>query len=200
MSERLSTVSYLILILVNILIALMALFSIGIFDGHSQQLDWAMLHLDPIKQNKSKIFEYIRSNCSQLINEYPEFSTFPKVALCDHYSFSVKLGKIVVILSILYDIYLLYGLYNVYRLAIIVTGIMSTFIFYINFINNEWTLQLLECILILLGFVMIIGQYLLPNFDEYVKNQWLKFNNWLLKKKNDHIVNNIHNKKEKHQD
>ncbi|CAF2655227.1 unnamed protein product [Rotaria sp. Silwood2] len=161
----------------------MVLFSIGIFYGHSQQLDWAMLRFDPIKQNKSKIFEYIRSNCSQLINEYPEFSTFPKVELCHHYSFSLKLGKIVVILTILYDIYLLYGLYNAYRLAIIVMGIMLTFIFYINFINNEWTLQLLECILILFGFVMIIGQYLLPNFDEYLKNQWLKFNNWLSKKK-----------------
>jgi hypothetical protein len=144
MSQRLSTGSYIILIMVNAFIAVMALFSMGIFYGHSQQLDWAMLRLDSSKRNRSKILEYIRSNCSQLIVEYSEFYTFSKAELCDAYGFSVKLGKIVVVLSTLYDMYLLYGLYNVHRLVII---IMSTFVSYINFTNDEWILQLLESII-----------------------------------------------------
>ncbi|CAF2105310.1 unnamed protein product [Rotaria magnacalcarata] len=200
MSQRLSTGSYIILIMINISIALGAVLSMGIFHGHSQQLDWAMLRLDSFKQNRSKIFEYIRSNCSQLIVEYPEFYTFPQAELCDRYGFSLKLGKTVVVLSILYDIYLLNGLYNAHRLVIIIMGIMSTLVFYINVISDEWTVELLGSILTLLGFIMIIGQYLFPNFDEHVKKQWLKLNNRLSKNKNRHIYDNIRNKKDKHQD
>lgn len=63
MSQRLPTDSYMILLYVNILLLAMASLTIGIFYGHSNQLDWAMLRLDSFKQNRSKILEYIRLNC-----------------------------------------------------------------------------------------------------------------------------------------
>jgi hypothetical protein len=140
--------------------------------------------------------QQIRSNCSHLNIEYPEFDTPPKVELCDDYGLSIKLGKLVVILSSLYNVYLFYDLYDAHRSAITIVGIMSIFLFYVNCTNNEYVLLLLESILIVLGFLIIIGHYLLPDFDNYLKKQWLKLNNWLSKNKNDHIYDNTHNKKD----
>jgi len=170
----------------------MATLSIGIFYGHSNQLDWAMLRLDPFKQNRSKVLEYIRSNCSQLVVEYPEFYTFPEAELCETYGFSLKLGKVVVVLSILYNTYILYRLFGLPRLPLIIMGVTSTFLFYTTFTNNERTLQSLVSVLILLDFVMISGHNLFPNFDEHVKKQWLNLNNWLSKNKNGHFDGNNH--------
>ncbi|CAF3944975.1 unnamed protein product [Rotaria sp. Silwood1] len=171
MSQRLPTDSYMILLYINILLLAMGSLSIGIFLGHSNQLDWAMMRLDAFKQNRSKILEYIRSDCSQLIVEYPEFYTYPEAELCVTYGFSLKLGKLVVILSILYNTYLLYRLFDLPPLPLIVSGVTLTFLFYITFTNNEWTLQALESILILLGFIMISGHNLFLNIDEHMKKE-----------------------------
>jgi hypothetical protein len=199
MSKQLSRGSFAIIIWINMLLGFMAAYSIGIFYGHSKNLDYVMLHLDSYKQNRSKILEYIRSNCSQLIIEYPEFDIFSQVDLCKSYGFSLKLGKVVVVLSILYDTYLLHGLFGSPPLPLITMGVTPTFLFYTTFRNNEWTLQMLESFLIVLGFIMITVQCLCPTFDEHVK-QCLKFSNWLSKNKNSHIYDGMHNEKKKHQD
>jgi hypothetical protein len=196
MPKQLSAGLYTILLLVNTLIVAMSSFSMGRLHRHSINLDEAILRLKPFQQNRSKILQQIRSNCSHLTIEYPEFDTAPKIELCDDYGLSIKLGKLVVILSSLYNAYLFYDLYDAHRSAITIVGIMSIFLFYVNCTNNEYVLLLLESILIVLGFLIIIGHYLLPDFDNYLKKQWLKLNNWLSKNKNDHIYDNIHNKKD----
>jgi hypothetical protein len=199
MSQQLSRGSYAILLWVNMLLVMMAAYSVGRFYAHSKNLDYAMLRLDLCKQNRSKILEYMRSNCSQLIVEYPEFYISPHVKLCEVYGFSLKLGKVVVVLSILYDIYLLHRLFGLPPLPLIIMGAISTFLFYITFTNNECILQILESFLIVLGCIMIPVQYSFPTFDEHVK-QWLNLNNWLSKNKNSHIYDCIHKEKNKHQD
>ncbi|CAF1445971.1 unnamed protein product, partial [Rotaria sordida] len=124
-----------------------------------------------IEQGKDYEIINAGSDCSQLIVEYPEFYTYPEAELCVTYGFSLKLGKLVVILSILYNAYLLYRLFDLPPLPLIVSGVTLTFLFYITFTNNEWTLQALESILILLGFIMISGHNLFLNIDEHMKKE-----------------------------
>jgi hypothetical protein len=200
MPKQLSTGLYFILLFVNIFIRFIASFYTGALHRHSINLDGAILRLKPFQQNRSKILQLIRSNCSHLTIEYPEFDTASQIELCDGYGLSIKLGKLVVILSSLYNAYLFNDLYSAHRSAIAMVGIMSTLLFYINCINNEYVLLLLELISILLGFLIIIGHYLSSDFDNYLSKQWLKLNNWLSKNKNDHIYDKIHNEEEKHQD
>ncbi len=196
MSKQLSGGLYFTLLFVNMFIAYMTAFSMGLLHQHSMNLDEAILRLKPFQQNRSNIMQQIRSNCSHLNIEYPEFDTPPKVELCDDYGLSIKLGKLVVILSSLYDAYLFYDLFSAHRSAITIVGIMPIFLLYTNCTNNEYVLVLSELILFMLGFVMIIGHYLSSDSDNYSKEQCLKRNNGLSKNKND----NIHNKEEKHQD
>ncbi|CAF1648798.1 unnamed protein product [Didymodactylos carnosus] len=148
-----------------------------------------MLRADKFNRNRSKIFQYTESNCSKIFDEYPEFDIFLQIELCQNYDMSLKIGKIVVMLSSLYDTYLPYGLYGPPLLPVIIMGITSFFLFYANLINDQWTMQILELTLIIAGFGMIIGQYVVPNFDTYLKNKYLKVKRWLL---NDRIYDNIH--------
>ncbi|CAF4890676.1 unnamed protein product [Rotaria socialis] len=149
--------------MIGTIIGLIASYSLGVFHRHSKQIDEAMLRLDLRKQNRSKILENVKSNCSQLIVEYPEFNVYPQINLCSDYDLSSKLVKLTIILSTLYNIYLFYMLYRSILLSIIIMGISSTFLFNMNFFNNGQILHFLDVTLVFIGFVLIVGHILLTN-------------------------------------
>jgi hypothetical protein len=51
-----------------------------------------------------------------------------------------------------------------------------------------------------MGVAILFTHCLLPNFDEYLKQQWLKFKNWLLKDNSDRLRDNNHRKIDEHED
>lgn len=157
MTEQLSISSYLILIIINTFIGLIASYSLGLFHGHSKQLDKAMLHLDSFKQNQSIMLVYIKSNCSQPIIEYPEFFMYPQIDLCSRYYLSLKLTKLVKILSIFFNIYLLNLLDGSAPLSSVIIVVLSSFLFITNISNDEEALLILNIILVVIDFIVIIG-------------------------------------------
>ncbi|CAF1933452.1 unnamed protein product [Rotaria magnacalcarata] len=163
MFKKFSISSYFILVMIGTIIGLIASYSLGVFHRHSKQINEAMLRLDLRKQNRSKILENVKSNCSQLIVEYPEFNVYPQINLCSDYDLSSKLVKLTIILSKLYNIYLFYMLYRSILLSIIIMGISSTFLFNMNFFNNGQILHFLDVTLVFIGFVLIVGHILLTN-------------------------------------
>lgn len=169
MSKTLSDSTYIYLLMINIPLAALTGFTVGTFLGHSENLDTALLRLDLTKQNRSKIFEYIKSNCSQLMIEYPEFDTFPKVELCHGYHLGMNFGKLVIVFSTFYNVYLLYRLYSVHRLSTVIIGILSTFLLYVKFINDQWILQLVESTMVSIGFSIVIGHYVLSTYSKDLK-------------------------------
>ncbi|CAF3410651.1 unnamed protein product, partial [Rotaria socialis] len=170
MFKKLSISSYFILVMIGTIIGLIVSYSLGVFHRHSKQIDEAMLRLDLRKQNRLKILENVKSNCSQLIVEYPEFNVYPQINLCSDYDLSSKLVKLTIILSTLYNIYLFYMLYRSILLSIIIMGISSTFLFNMNFFNNGQILHFLDVTLVFIGFVLIVGHILLTN-KRVIKNQ-----------------------------
>ncbi|CAF3200457.1 unnamed protein product [Rotaria socialis] len=168
MAKRLSTKFYIILILVNGLISIPAMFSMGMFYEHSREVDQAILRLNSLKRNRSNVFQYIMLNCSELVHEYPEFGASPQVDLCEGYGLAVKLGKLAVLSSVLYNIYLFYILYDLSLLLVIIIGISFAFSVIATFVDDTWFLPLLESILILTGYFIIVG-HLFRNFNDHTQ-------------------------------
>jgi hypothetical protein len=163
MRNQLSTGLYMAIMMINVFIGFLAGFSLGVFYGHLEQLDKAMLSLHPLKPNRSMILEHIKSNCSELIVKYPEFDMDTKIGLCRGYQLSLKLVTIAIILSTLYNICLLYGLYGSVLLSAIIMGISSIFLLNISLSNDEQILHNLEIILFIIGFGMILSHIVFAN-------------------------------------
>ena len=104
MSKILSTLTYMLLLTINTPFIFITGFSIGIFWAHSEEFEKALLRLDLIKQNRTKLWEHIKLNCSTLLIEYPEFDTFPKVNLCYGYHLAMSLGKLMIVFSTFYNV------------------------------------------------------------------------------------------------
>ncbi|CAM4928550.1 unnamed protein product [Rotaria socialis] len=151
--------------IVNGLISIPAMFSMGMFYEHSREVDQAILRLNSLKRNRSNVFQYIMLNCSELVHEYPEFGASPQVDLCEGYGLAVKLGKLAVLSSVLYNIYLFYILYDLSLLLVIIIGISFAFSVIATFVDDTWFLPLLESILILTGYFIIVG-HLFRNFND----------------------------------
>jgi hypothetical protein len=71
MVEQLSTGYYMILMSINTLILIPAIFSLGIFFEQSNRIQEDPIHLKMFKENQSKIYEYVITHCSQLLHYYP---------------------------------------------------------------------------------------------------------------------------------
>lgn len=171
MSKILSTLTYMLLLTINTPFIFITGFSIGTFYAHSEEVDTALLRLDLSKQNRTKLWEHIKLNCSNLLIEYPEFDTFPRVELCYDYHLAMNLGKLMIVFSTFYHICLLYRLHGAHRLSTVIMGILSAFFFYVKFINDQWMLILVESILISVGFSIIFGHYAISSYNNNLKKQ-----------------------------
>jgi hypothetical protein len=147
----------------NGFIGLIISYSLGLHHGYLEQLNKAILRLDPSKQNRSTILAYIQFNCSQLIVKYPEFDIYPQIDLCNGYDLPMKLVKISIILSTLYIIFLFYLLYDSAILSAMIMGISLSLLFNSNFSNDRQILYLVNITLILIGFVIIISHCILAH-------------------------------------
>ncbi|CAF3672808.1 unnamed protein product [Rotaria socialis] len=152
--------------IVNGLISIPAMFSMGMFYEHSINVSQAVVNFNSFKRNRSNIFQYIMVNCSQLLHEYPQFYIFPHVDLCTNYNLSLMIGKMAVLLSTLFNTYLPYGLYGPPLIPVIIMAVASSLLFYTNFTNNEWDIAVLESLSIVAGYLLIIFHYAFPNFDQ----------------------------------
>ncbi len=85
MTEPLPVTSYVMLILVNTVILVPAIFSMGMLYQHSTEVDKSMRQLDAFKRNRFEIYRYGTLNCSQLLIEYPEFILFVQLDLYKTY-------------------------------------------------------------------------------------------------------------------
>ncbi|CAF1510234.1 unnamed protein product, partial [Rotaria sordida] len=71
------------------------IFSIGLRIGKSEQLDTTMSQVNKLNHNRSKIFQYIETNCSKNLDEYPEFVIFSQYRLYEGHDISVTLESFV---------------------------------------------------------------------------------------------------------
>jgi len=160
MVEQLSTGYYMILMSINTLILIPAIFSIGLFFQKSRQIQETIFRLKFLGKKESKILENILANCVQLEDDYSEFDALPRIDLCQGYSLALKLFKLGLMSSILYNIYLLNFLYDRFRLLISIICISLAVPFVLNLTNNTWMMDLFELTLIFLAYSMIISHYL----------------------------------------
>jgi hypothetical protein len=198
MSKQISSAAYLRFAFVHTFISVLGVFLIVSLYIKSEQLKKIIVRLDSTELDRWEIMQKIWSNCSQSIIDYPELHAFPYVELCESYDLAFKLEKVVAVLLILYYTYLLNPLYDSIFVPTIIMDVISTLFLY--FINHQWTLILFQSILMSMGVVILFTHCLLPNFNEYLKQQWLKFKNWLLKDNSDRLRDNNHRKKDEHED
>ncbi|CAF1659272.1 unnamed protein product [Rotaria magnacalcarata] len=109
---ELSSLIYVILVLVNSIIGFLACYSIGNTNRINTETNKTMVNMKKLNGNKVNIYFYIQNNCSQLLKLYPEFEDFPKLELCKSQENSIILGKVAILLSVVYDSFLPYALYG----------------------------------------------------------------------------------------
>ncbi len=180
---------------INTLILIPAIFSMGIFFEQSKRIQEDPIHLKMFKENQSKIYEYVMTHCSQLLHYYPEFEIFAKVNVCVNFNLSLKIGKVVLLLSTLFNTCIPYGLYGPPLLPVIITGITSGILFYTNFTDSEWRISVLESFSILSGYSIIFCHYLFPGFDEYWTKKLLKRRRSSSRDNNQSIYDNMNDEK-----
>ncbi|CAF5178800.1 unnamed protein product, partial [Rotaria magnacalcarata] len=78
---ELSSLIYVILVLVNSIIGFLACYSIGNTNRINTETNKTMVNMKKLNGNKVNIYFYIQNNCSQLLKLYPEFEDFPKLEL-----------------------------------------------------------------------------------------------------------------------
>ena len=180
MVQQLSTVLYVILLFINTFILCPTIFSMGIMYEHSMNVDEVMLRLDLLKRNRSSIYEQIILNCSELINQYPEFGVPPRIDLCKGYYTALKLGKLVLLLSALYNIYLFHLLFGLSLLIIIIMGFLSTIVYYTDITANGLPVLLLGLMILVCNyFIIVIHEHLSLNFYNRTNGQNLKIKSCL---------------------
>lgn len=164
------------LMAINTLILVPVIFSMGMFFQQTREIQMDLIRLKRFKENQSKIFHYVLNHCFQWIEQYLEFEIFEKIDVCANFDLSLKMGKVALLLSTLFNTCVPYGLYGPPLLPVIITGTTSSIIFYTNFTDSEWQISLVESLSILAGYLLIAGHYLFPNFDDYLKTQFLEPN------------------------
>ncbi|CAF3598975.1 unnamed protein product [Rotaria socialis] len=127
----------------------------------------------------------------------PQFDISLQLELCQIYDKSLKISKIAVLLSTLYNIYFPYVLYRSSILPVIMMAIVSSVLFFTNWTRDSFSVQVIGASLVTVGFLMIIGQYVLPNLDVHLSNLTSKIRRWF---SNDHAYENIPPNQEEHED
>ncbi|CAM4938299.1 unnamed protein product [Rotaria socialis] len=134
-----------------------------------------MVNMKKLNGDKINIYFYIQSNCSQLLKLYPEFEDFPKLELCKSQENSIILGKVAILLSVIYDSFLPYALYGPPLLPVILMIITSLLLFGTNFLNDQGTIIVIESKSIIAGYLMIVGQCVFARYGDKLKYQYRKF-------------------------
>jgi hypothetical protein len=183
-------------------IGLIASYSLGLFHGYVKQIDKVMRRLDSSKQNRSAVLEYIESNCSQLIINYPELYMHPQIDLCNGYELklSLKLVSLVITLSTLYNVYLLRMLYRSRLLLAFLIGMWSNFFFIMLYSNDGQILHFLGIISVLINFIIIVSHLILVSFNEQLRpareNTDWNNNRRYQENNNNRAIGNIHNEED----
>ncbi|CAF4871271.1 unnamed protein product, partial [Rotaria socialis] len=82
-------------------------------------------------------------------------------------------------------------------LPVIMMAIVSSVLFFTNWTRDSFSVQVIGASLVTVGFLMIIGQYVLPNLDVHLSNLTSKIRRWF---SNDHAYENIPPNQEEHED
>ncbi|CAF3229839.1 unnamed protein product [Rotaria socialis] len=82
-------------------------------------------------------------------------------------------------------------------LPLIMMAIVSSVLFFTSWTRDSFSVQVIGASLVTAGFVMIIGQYVLPNLDVHLSNLTSKIRRWF---SNDHAYENIPPNQEEHED
>lgn len=193
MSKQLKMGYYVTLLMINTLLAAMGGASVGAFLQYQEGMETAMIRLDTLKRNKLKVYDYIKSNCTQLLVEYPEFNLFPTIDLCAQYGLAIKFGKFVIFLSSLYNIFLPFLLYGPPLIPVILTSFGAIFVFVCSNTSNHSIVFLSEMTTILVGFFLINIQFLVPDLDETLERKYQHLRRWIFNTTgNDHIYDNVY--------
>ncbi len=120
--------------------------------------------------------------------------------VCVNFNLSLKIGKVVLLLSTLFNARIPYGLYGPPLLPVIITVITSGILFYTNFTDSEWRISLLESLSILAGYSIIFCHYLFPGFGEYWTKQLLERRRSSSRDNNESIYDNTNCENDAHQD
>ena len=159
MVKQLSSGYYMILMLINALILIPLVFSMGIFFQTSREIHETIVRLKLLHKNESKRFENIPANCFQLKDNYSKFDA-PHSDLCQHYNLALKLFKLGLILSISYNIYLVNFLHDRFRFQFSIICISLAVPFVLNLRKNTWMMDLFGFTLIFIAYSLIISHYL----------------------------------------
>lgn len=189
MPKRLKIIGYVVLVFINGLISTMAGISFGSFLQYEHEVENALIRLNKLNQNKSKIFNYIHSNCSNLILEYPEFALFPQIDLCGQYGLSLEIAKIVVFLSSIYNTILPFMLYGPPILPVIIVSFTSLIMFLCSYTNDYSMVLQSEFITVVAGYLIILTEVVAPNFDDFLKRKYQELRHIFIK--DNHIYDNV---------
>lgn len=139
MFQQLSSFTYLSLTMINTLIGIIGTFSLGLIHGHS------------------------KSFCPFMILDYPDNVSLP-MDNCHLYESSLKLIKLVIILSTCYNVYLIYIFFSATVLPIFILEMLLNFVFWLIYSNEKKFVHFLGMLLVSFNFIIIVVHAILVSF------------------------------------
>jgi hypothetical protein len=94
------------------LIGFLAVFSIGRSSSSKEEIDKILSNMKSFDMNKSNIYLYLKTYCSNVFDVYPELVHLVKYDICINQSFTMALSKVAFVFSTFYNIILPFILYG----------------------------------------------------------------------------------------